>query len=123
MGLDIFSDDEKMNYYSGYITFAHIRGLFAAHYDTSLYREYVLMNPIPLDNVGDLAIILEHSDVDGELTSQECQKLLPCLLIDEELVQSIVNTDKADWFIEKMYEFRNIVQYCAENPQVKLIFG
>ena len=121
MGLDIFSNDEKMNYYSGYVTFAHIRGLFAAHYDKSLYREYILMEPISFDKVGDLAIILEHSDVDGELTSQECQKLLPCLLIDEELIQSIV--DKADYFIEKMYEFRNIVQYCAENSQVKLVFG
>lgn len=123
MGLDIFSNDEEMNYHSGYVTFAHIRGLFAAHYDESFYVKYVWMLEVPSEKVGDLAIILEHSDVDGELTSQECQKLLPCLLIDEELIQSIVNSDKTDWFIEKMYEFRNIVQYCAENPQVKLIFG
>ena len=58
---------------------------------------------------------------------QECKKLLPCLHIDEEKIKNSEgyenNPEYTERIIKLMYEFKDLISYCAENPEVKLLFG
>lgn len=138
MSLDIITTDEKMNFHIGYIGFTTMRGYFVLCYNQNLYRIWrELMKyhvrcwhdkrecPIDVDDLdkqlGDLRILIWHSDCDGELTSEECKKMLPCLKIDEELISSTLG-EYNQRTVKQMREFKELIKYCAENDNVKLLF-
>ena len=140
MGLDIMTSDNKKNFHIGYIGFTIMRSLFILHYGKELYKDYnniceatlSLSNEFDdsynklLEKIGDLSILIDHSDCDGELTSDECKQLLPCLFVDEEKIKnkaSIENQEYLNRMIKNMYEFIDLIDYCAKNNNIKLIFG
>ena len=67
----------------------------------------------------DLLILINHSDVDGELDSFECKRLLPYLKINPHLIKENIGDE---FLIMKMKEFKDMVEYGA-TEDVKLIFG
>ena len=132
MGLDIHSSDRKMNFHIGYIGFSIMRAFFVLPYGDDAFLEYrnamatlymAFSNDFH-DAVGDLIILIDHSDCGGRLDSQECQKLIKCLKIDEDKIRHLdfKDKDRLEIYIRKMYDFRDIVNYCAENKEVELIF-
>lgn len=136
VGLDIFSSDGIKSFYISYISFSRMRAFFVLHYGETLYCVYdiILKNSgYCEDNVwfdlcnkiGDLSILISHSDCDGELTSNECKKLRKCLFVDEEKILSLSyrNEEYRKRMIDQMYEFIDIIEYCADNNEIKLIFG
>lgn len=141
MGLDIMTSDGEKNFHIGYIGFSNMRAFFILHYGEELYKNYneILRAPMRWDvhldklfeeiceKIGDLSIIIDHSDCDGELTSDECKKLLPSLIVDENKIKSMENYDNNPKYFERiiklMYEFIDIIDYCAKDDGVKLIFG
>lgn len=139
MGLSIYSSDDEKNFYIGYIGFNTMRSFFILYYGKELYDDYntILRATRIWDenadklfdgicaNVGDLSILLAHSDCDGELTSDECKQLLPCLFIDEDKIRAESTVENNEYFerwIKTMYDFIDLIKYCAEHDNVKLIF-
>lgn len=139
MGLDICSSDDTKNFHIGYIGFSTMRSFFILHYSRKLFEDYntilratikwdekadVIFDEL-LEEIGDLSIIVNHSDCDGELSSDECKKLKSCLFVDEEKIKSLLseNIEYADRIIKLMYEFIDLIDYCAEHDDIKLIFG
>ena len=141
MGLDIWTSDDKKNFHIGYIGFTKMRSFFVRHYGKELYDDYeeivkATMAFIPAETVvdedefykqiGDLSILINHSDCDGELSSEECQVLKSCLFVDEEKIRSLKiynnNPEYVERMIKKMYEFIDLINYSA-TENVKLIFG
>ena len=68
----------------------------------------------------DLLILINHSDIDGELNSFECKRLLPYLNINPRLIKEYISD--SEFLIKKMNEFKEIVEY-GDTEDVKLIFG
>ena len=133
MGLDIYSSDEVKYFHIGYLSFSRMRAFFVLHYGETLYRVYdeILKNLGYCDDgvwfdlcnkVGDLSILISHSDCDGKLTSDECKKLEECLIVDEDKIKSVEYSNE-EYMIGLMYEFKDIIEYCADNDDVELIFG
>ena len=139
MGLSIVTSDYEKDFNIGYIGFTTMRSYFVLCYNSSLYEDYQeLMKynvrcwyddvecPIDVDKLdeqlGDLRILTWHSDCDGELTSDECKKLLPCLKIEEELISSTLGEYNYRT-VKKMHEFKELIKYCASHDDVKLLFG
>ena len=139
MGLDIITTDKERHFHIGYIGFNTLRSYFILCYNPSLHETYQELTkyycrcwgdesecPIDIDKLdeqlGDLRILIWHSDCDGELTSEECKNLLPCLKIDEDLISSTLG-EYNDRTVKLMHEFKELITYCAEHDDVKLIFG
>lgn len=139
MGLDIITTDNERHFHIGYIGFATLRAYFVLCYNPSLHHSYQelmkyhvrcwydeLECPIDVDKLdkrlGDLRILIWHSDCDGELTSEECKKLLPYLKIDEDLISSTLGEYNYRT-VKKMHEFKALIKYCASYDDVKLLFG
>ena len=139
MGLDIYSSDDTKNFHIGYMGFSRMRSFFILHYSRKLFEDYntilratikwdekadVIFDEL-LEEIGDLSILINHSDCDGELSSDECKKLRKCLVVDEEKIKSVLsgNIEYADRTINVMYEFIDLIDYCAEHDDVILIFG
>lgn len=139
MGLSIVTSDYEKDFNIGYIGFATLRAYFVLCYNPSLHYSYQelmkyydrcwydeLECPIDVDKLdeqlGDLRILIWHSDCDGELTSEECKKLLPYLKIDESLISSTLGEYNYRT-VKLMHEFKELIKYCAENNEVKLLFG
>lgn len=146
MGLDIWSSDYVKDFHIGYIGFKNMRGLFILPYGVDLYGDYLkwakwstqiiwgrINGSCPIDEykfneeIGDLSILIYHSDADGELSSDECKKLINTLSINEELIRKTVlyfnDESYVEDLIKRMYEFKKLIEYCAEHDDVKLIFG
>lgn len=88
--LSISSEDGKKIFNISYFGFTELRKNFLLSYSVTLYNEYnkllknfltgksyslnddFIQNHTP----NELLILINHSDVDGELTSSECEKLL-----------------------------------------------
>ena len=143
MGLDICSKKKKKNFHIGYFGFSKLRSYFILHYGEDLFEDYnkilratmkwdekadVIFDEL-LEEIGDLSILINHSDCDGELTSDECKRLSKCLFVDEYKIKSVLgkldgyNREYIDTRIKFMYEFIDLVDYCAMHDGVKLIFG
>lgn len=137
MGLEIMTSDNEKRFRIGYIGFTMMRRFFLLHYGTEVHDEYLsMLNNISFENeevfflsekfyekIGDLAILIDHSDCDGELTSEECRKLKPCLFVDEDMIiKYLPDFNKPEKYFPLMYEFIELISYCADNPEVKLIF-
>ena len=137
MGLEIMTSDNEKSFRIGYFGFSFIRRFFLLHYGTEVHDEYmVLLRNLTFDpegvffftekfyeKIGDLSILIDHSDCDGELTSEECRKLKPCLFVDEDrIIKSLPDFNKPEKYFPLMYEFIELISYCADNPEVKLIF-
>lgn len=139
MGLDICSSDDTKNFHIGYMGFSRMRSFFILHYSKKLFEDYntilratikwdekadVIFDEL-LEEIGDLSILINHSDCDGELSSDECKKLRKCLVVDEEKIKSVLsgNIEYTDRTIKVMYEFIDLIDYCAEHDDVILIFG
>lgn len=146
MGLWIYSSDEMENFYIRYMGFRELRGFFVlSKYGESLYEDYTkLVNyivsctyfdkdecPVNEDEfaekLGDLNILIAHSDCDGELNSDECKLLEKVLIVDEEAIKNTVNyqnnPDYGEHMIKLMYEFIDLIKYCVKHDEVKLIFS
>ena len=143
MGLDIWSTDDKKHFHIGYIGFTTMRSFFILFYGKRFYDMYMVLARLSLswrteeqspvdkiafdDAIGDLNILINHSDCDGELTSEECKLLKDCLFVDKEAISEVdvysTNPEYVNRIIGAMYDFIDIVEYCAENDDVKLIFG
>ena len=137
MGLDIISSDEVRHFRIGYISFSNMRSYFILHYGRKLFDDYntilratlkwdekadVIFDEL-LEEIGDLSILINHSDCDGELSSDECKKLKSCLFVDEEKIKSLSTVQNHENMINNMYEFIELIDYCAEHKDIKLIFG
>ena len=138
MGLTICSSDDTKNFNIGYIGFSKMRSFFILHYSKKLFEDYntilatiiwdektdVIFDEL-LEEIGDLSILINHSDCDGELSSDECKKLKSCLFVDEDKIKSVLsgNIEYADGIINVMYEFIDMVEYCAKHENIELIFG
>lgn len=141
MGLDIRSSDDEKHFHIGYIGFSSLRSYFILHYSKDLYNDYEdILKSVTLfsyessvdedefsSKLGDLDILISHSDCDGELTSKECKLLKPCLFVDEDKIKSLEkygnNPEYNDRIIGMMYDFIDLVEYSANNDDVKLLFG
>ena len=139
MGLDIWSSDDTKNFHIGYMGFNRMRSFFILHYSKKLFEDYntILRATIKwdektdvifyelLEEIGDLSILINHSDCDGELSSDECKKLKSCLFVDDDKIKSVLsgNIEYADRIIKLMYEFIDMVEYCAKHENIELIFG
>ena len=139
MGLDIWSSDDTKNLHIGYMGFNRMRSFFILHYSKKLFEDYntilratikwdektdVIFDEL-LEEIGDLSILINHSDCDGELSSDECKKLKSCLFVDDDKIKSVLsgNIEYADRIIKLMYEFIDMVEYCAKHENIELIFG
>ena len=137
MGLDIYSSDDTKNFHIGYTRFSTMRIFFILHYSKKLFEDYntllratikwdekadVIYDEL-LEKIGDLSILINHSDCDGELSSDECKKLRKCLVVDEEKIKSLSAVHNYENLINTMYEFIDLIDYCAEHDDVILIFG
>lgn len=127
MGLDIISSDNEKHFHIGYVGFHNLRSCFLLHYGEDLYHDYKnLIFSIEDDEfyerIGDLEILIDHSDCDGELSSNECKLLKEFLIVDEKSVK-LHNENNSDRIIELMYEFIDLIEYCADNDDVTLLFG
>ena len=138
MGLTIRSSDDTKNFNIGYIGFSKMRSFFILHYSKKLFEDYntilatiiwdektdVIFDEL-LEEIGDLSILINHSDCDGELSSDECKKLKSCLFVDEDKIKSVLsgNIEYANGIIKVMYEFIDMVEYCAKHENIELIFG
>ena len=139
MGLVIYSSDDIIEFHIGYVGFSLIRTYFVLHYGKEAYDDYMKIlrwtlclsgDPCPVDvdeferKVGDLTILLTHSDCDGELSSDECKRLRECLFVDEDRIRELhPNPEVTDMRIRTMHEFIKVIEYCADRDDVKLLFG
>lgn len=111
MGLDIWTQDGVRNFHIGYISFSNMRACFLISYGEK--------------EIGDLSILINHSDCDGELSVEECKKIRPCLKVNENEImgKSVVENERYyRRLIHQMYEFIEIIEYAIQN-NTKLIFG
>ena len=142
MGLDIVSSDNKKSFHIGYFGFTRMRGYFVLGKSEELYEDYeeiegASMAWIPSEcrsvneeefynDIGDLSILIKHSDCDGKLTSEECKLLKKELIIDEKKIRSLENYNNnpkhCEGVLKLMTEFTDLINYCAENDSVELIF-
>lgn len=123
MGLDLETNDNKYHIHMSYTSFAHMRGLFASYYEKSFYKKYISFLDIPKEKVGDLSILLEHSDCDGELTSDECKKIIKCLNVNKDLINESIEDEKyAKHMYESMLEFKKMINYCTTDDNIKILF-
>lgn len=136
MGLDIWSEDDGKNFHISYFGFTDLKKGFLISYDYDMYESYklfieayvkgdektverideMLQSHIP----NDLLILINHSDVDGELDSFECKRLLPYLNINPKLIKEHMNN--SEFLIKKMNEFKEMIEY-GGTEDVKMIFG
>ena len=137
MGLDIRSEDDGKYFHISYFAFSDLRKGFLISYNYDVYMLYkIFIEAYMKDDVrlvelldeilqlyipNDLLILINHSDVDGELSSFECKRLLPYLNINPRLIKEHINSD-GEFLIKKMNEFKEIVEY-GDKEDVKLIFG
>ena len=137
MGLDIYSSDDTKNFHIGYIGFSTMRSFFILHYSKKLFEDYntilcatikwdekadVIFDKL-LEEIGDLSILINHSDCDGELSSDECKKLRKCLVVDEEKIKSLSTVQNYENMINTMYEFIDLIDYCAEHDDMGFYLG
>ena len=136
MGLDIWSDDDKKIFHISYFGFNNLKKGFLISYNYEMYLLYksfiegyvednerlveMLDEAIQSHIPNDLLILINHSDVDGELDSFECKRLLPYLNINPKMIKKHMNN--SEFLIKKMNEFKEIIEY-GGNEDVKLIFG
>lgn len=139
MGLDIVTSDYEKDFHITYFGFSNMRAFFILHYDEESYYNYqevlrglIIPNPESealyqkiFQKIDDLSILIDHSDCDGELTSSECKSLQRCLFVDEDKIKKVYsgNLEYAERMIQLMYEFIELVKYCANNDEIKLLFG
>jgi len=141
MGLDISTSDGVMNFHIGYFGFNVMRSFFILHYSQEAFDDYryilkhiLKINTLEIDKIydrilskiGGLQILVDHSDADGELTSEECKELRPWLRVDKDKILSISTNESKEYdmrIIYRMYEFIDLIQYGADHEGVKLIFG
>ena len=147
MGLEVYALDNEHSFHIGYIGFTQMRQFFVLSlYGWGLYEDYRKLSkymtesfinckndnlcPIDVDSfstsLGDLDILIGHSDCDGRLTVEECCKLKPVLKIDKELIHETIvyenNPEYVDRLIQKMKEFKQLVDYSIQED-VELIFA
>lgn len=136
MGLDIWSEDDKKFFHISYFGFSDLKKSFLLSYNYDVYVLYVLFieaymkdnerlvelldEMLQLYIPNDLLILINHSDIDGELNSFECKRLLPYLNINPRLIKEYISDN--EFLIKKMNEFKEIVEY-GDTEDVKLIFG
>lgn len=136
MGLDIWSEDDEKFFHISYFGFSDLKKSFLLSYNYDVYVLYVLFieaymkdnerlvelldEMLQLYIPNDLLILINHSDIDGELNSFECKRLLPYLNINPRLIKEYISDN--EFLIKKMNEFKEIVEY-GDTEDVKLIFG
>ena len=135
MGLDIWSEDDEKFFHISYFGFSDLKKGFLISYNYDIYMFYELFieaymkdnerlvelldEMLQLYIPNDLLILINHSDIDGELNSFECKRLLPYLKINSHLIKENIGDE---FLIMKMNEFKDMVEYGA-TEDVKLIFG
>lgn len=136
MGLDIWSEDDEKIFHISYFGFNDLKKGFLISYNYDVYMLYKLFieaymkeeerlvelldEMLQLYIPNDLLILINHSDIDGELDSFECKRLLPYLNINPRLIKEYISD--SEFLIKKMNEFKEIVEY-GDTEDVKLIFG
>lgn len=136
MGLDIWSEDDEKFFHISYFGFSDLKKGFLISYNYDIYMFYELFieaymkdnerlvelldEMLQLYIPNDLLILINHSDIDGELNSFECKRLLPYLNINPRLIKEYISDN--EFLIKKMNEFKEIVEY-GDTEDVKLIFG
>lgn len=136
MGLDIWSEDDEKFFHISYFGFSDLKKGFLISYNYDIYMFYELFieaymkdnerlvelldEMLQLYIPNDLLILINHSDIDGELDSFECKRLLPYLNINPRLIKEYISDN--EFLIKKMNEFKEIVEY-GDTEDVKLIFG
>lgn len=136
MGLDIWSEDDEKFFHISYFGFNDLKKGFLISYNYDVYMLYKLFieaymkdnerlvelldEMLQLYIPNDLLILINHSDIDGELDSFECKRLLPYLNINPRLIKEYISD--SEFLIKKMNEFKEIVEY-GNTEDVKLIFG
>ena len=139
MGLNIYSSDDTKIFCFGYMGFSTRGSFFILHFGKKLFEVFITILRATikwdekadvifdelLEEIGDLSILINHSDCDGELSSDECKKLRKCLVVDEDKIKSVLseNIEYAGRIIKLMYEFIDLINYCAEHDDIELIFG
>ena len=137
MGLDIWSEDDEKFFHISYSGFTDLKKGFLITYNYDVYMLYKLFieaymkdnerlvelidEMLQLYIPNDLLILINHSDIDGELDSFECKRLLPYLNINPKLIKNYINQQNSEFLIKKMNEFKEIVKY-GSIEDVKLIF-
>lgn len=136
MGLNIKSEDDEKFFHISYFEFSDLKKGFLLNYNYDVYMLYKLFIEAYMKNnerlvelldemlqlyiPNDLLILINHSDVDGELDYFECERLLPYLNINTKLIKECIDSN-SEFLINKMNKFKEIIEYgCNEN--VKLIF-
>lgn len=136
MGLDIWSEDDEKFFHISYFGFNDLKKGFLISYNYDVYMLYKLFieaymkeeerlvelldEMLQLYIPNDLLILINHSDIDGELDSFECKRLLPYLNINPRLIKEYISD--SEFLIKKMNEFKEIVEY-GNTEDVKLIFS
>lgn len=136
MGLDIWSEDDEKFFHISYFGFNDLKKGFLISYNYDVYMLYKLFieaymkeeerlvelldEMLQLYIPNDLLILINHSDIDGELDSFECKRLLPYLNINPRLIKEYISD--SEFLIKKMNEFKEIVEY-GDTEDVKLIFS
>lgn len=136
MGLDIWSEDDEKIFHISYFGFNDLKKGFLISYNYDVYMLYKLFieaymkeeerlvelldEMLQLYIPNDLLILINHSDIDGELDSFECKRLLPYLNINPRLIKEYISD--SEFLIKKMNEFKEIVEY-GDTEDVKLIFS
>lgn len=136
MGLDIWSEDDEKFFHISYFGFSDLKKGFLISYNYDIYMFYELFieaymkdnerlvelldEMLQLYIPNDLLILINHSDIDGELNSFECKRLLPYLNINPRLIKEYISDSES--LIKKMNEFKEIIEY-GDTEDVKLIFG
>ena len=103
MGLDIVSSDWVCDFHIGYVGFFTMRTYFVLQLSKELYDDYRSLahegydSPVDEDAfseaIGDLYILLSHSDCDGELSVDECRRLKEVLFVDEDLIKTRLDNE------------------------------
>lgn len=138
MGLDIWSEDDEKFFHISYSGFTNLKKGFLISYNYDVYMLYesfieayltdnerlveLLDERLQLYIPNDLLILINHSDIDGELDSFECKRLLPYLNINPKMIKYYINQQNSEFLIKKMNEFKEIVEY-GSTEDVKLIFS
>ena len=136
--MDIWSEDDEKFFHISYYVFTDLKKGFLITYNYDVYMLYKLFieaymkdneklvelldEMLQLYIPNDLLILINHSDIDGELDSFECKRLLPYLNINPKLIKNYINQQNSEFLIKKMNEFKEIVEY-GSIEDVKLIFG
>lgn len=137
MGLNISTKDERKQLGIGYFTFTKIRGLFVLGYFGKDYYEWYGDIVKRIDNVTegewegfnklieDLSILINHSDIDGKLTVNECKRLYPYLVINYDYAKENLDYHDEERFKMNfviMSDFKDLVKYAIDNDE-ELIFS